>query len=68
MRIKQLLISDKPTMREIAEAAGLEQETFSRIVNGKQQPSFAEGRSAERIAKAMGWSGSVRELFEEVGE
>ena len=68
MRIKQLLSNDKPTLREVARAAGLEPESFYRIVNGKQQPSFAEGRSAERIARAVGWRGTVRELFEEVGE
>ena len=68
MKIKQLLMNDKPTLREVARAAELEPESFYRIVNGKQQPSFAEGRSAERIAKAMGWSGDVRDLFEEVGE
>ena len=53
-------------MREIASDANIAPETLSRIVAGKQRPSFAPGGSAERIAEAIGWEGDVADLFEEV--
>lgn len=53
-------------VREVAENAGIARETLSRIISGKQSPSFAEGGSAERIAQAVGWTGDLRELFAEV--
>lgn len=62
-RIEKLLST--PNAAEIAAKAQLRPETFSRIVHGKQSPSFRPGGSAERIAEAVGWQGDVRALFEE---
>ena len=53
------------TVPELAARVGLHPATLSRIVRGKQKPSFAPGASAERIAEALGWEGDVRELFAE---
>ena len=66
LRVKTFFVG-RPTIRETAQRAGLAPETLSRILNGRQSPSFAEGGSAERIAQALGWQGDVRELFEELG-
>ena len=54
------------SMRKIADEAGIAPESLSRIVAGKQQPSFAPGGSAERIAGAIGWRGDPADLFREV--
>ena len=53
-------------VREVAQRAGIDPATLSRIINGKQSPSFAEGGSAERIAQAIGYTGDPCELFEVV--
>jgi len=53
-------------VQDVARKAGIARETLSRIISGKQSPSFAEGGSAERIAQAIGWTGDVHELFEEI--
>lgn len=66
LQIKKLFFHVNPSVRQIARDSGLEPETVSRIINGRQRPSFAPDGSAERIAKAVGWQGDVRELFEEV--
>ena len=55
-------------IREIAQKANVAPETLSRIISGKQSPGFGEGQSAERIAKAVGWTGDVHALFEEITE
>lgn len=68
LRIKQEYFCNKPTVRETARNAGVEPETLSRIINGKQAPGYGEGQSAERIARAVGWTGDVRALFEEATE
>lgn len=66
--IKQRYFSDRLTIHDAAQMAGIAPETLNRIVNGKQTPGYGEGQSAERIARAVGWTGDVRELFAEVGE
>ena len=67
LRIERDYFPKQPQrVREIAGKAGVARETLSRIINGKQQPGFGEGQSAERIAKALGYVGDPRELFEEV--
>lgn len=63
--IEQVFFNKQPSMREIANRAGIAPETLSRIVNGKQTPGYGEGQSAERIARAVGWTGDIRELFAE---
>lgn len=68
MLVIEQIFNDSPTIRKVARATGLEPETVSRIIHGKQKPSFAEGGSAHLIASALGWKGDVRELFEEAGE
>ena len=66
LRIKARYFNRRMTARAVAREAQLEPETFYRIINGKQRPGFGAGQSAERIAKALDWTGDVRELFEEV--
>ena len=51
---------------DIAESADVAPETLSRIINGKQAPGYGEGQSAERIARAVGWTGDIHELFAEM--
>ena len=53
-------------MKDVAQRAGIAPETLSRIVSGKQKPGFGKNKSAERIAKAVGWKGDIRALFAEV--
>ncbi len=65
LKIEKLL-SERPTIRAVADSAEIDPATLSRIIHGKQAPSFREGGSAERIAKAIGWTGEVSELFKEV--
>ena len=67
LRIEQDYFRSRPTIRETAQRAGIAPETLSRIVSGKQSPGYGDGQSAERIAQAVGWTGDVRELFEEIG-
>ena len=67
LRIEQDYFRNKPTVRETACKAGIAPETLSRIISGKQAPGYGEGQSAERIAQAVGWTGDVHALFEEVG-
>lgn len=50
------------TQAEAAEACGLTQQAFSRIVRGVEPPYSGRG---QRIALALGWQGDWRELFEE---
>lgn len=67
LRIKKEFFQSRLSARETAQRAGVSPETLCRIVNGKQSPGYGEGQSAERIAQAVGWTGEVRALFEEVG-
>ena len=67
LRIMQEILKPPHTVREIADKTGLDVATVSRIVNGKQMPSYGKGKSAERIAEAVGWPlDRAAELFEEV--
>lgn len=66
LRIKQEYFNNRMTLRAVAREARIEPETMSRIVNGQQAPGYGAGQSAERIAKALGWTGDIRSLFEEV--
>ena len=66
LRIEREFFRNKPTIRETAQKAGIAPETLSRIVSGKQSPGYGEGQSAERIAQAVGWTGDVHALFEEI--
>lgn len=65
LKIEKLL-SERPTIRAVADRAEIDPATLSRIIHGKQTPGYGEGQSAERIAQAVGWTGNVRDLFEEV--
>ena len=64
-RIKQALSDHGMTQKELAEKAGIDPATVSRIVNGKT--AVYSGWS-DRIAEVLGWTGDPSELFEEVGE
>lgn len=65
-RLRYMLLTRRGSFADVASRAGIAPETLSRIANGKQHPSYAEGGSAERIAKAIDWKRDVRELFEEM--
>ena len=66
-RLKFALLDQGHKCIDVAERAGIAPETLSRLANGKQPPSYAEGGSAERIAQAIGWpKEGAAELFEEV--
>lgn len=64
-RIKQALSDHGMTQKELAEKAGIDPATVSRIVNGK---TAVYGGWSVRIAEALGWTGDPEELFEEMGE
>ena len=64
-RIKQALSDHGMTQKELAEKAGIDPATVSRIVNGKT--AVYSGWS-DSIAEVLGWTGDPSELFEEVGE
>ena len=65
LRLQQIF-KEAPSVRDVASKAGIAPETLSRVMAGKQRPSFAPGGSAERIAQAIGWTGDPAELFKEV--
>lgn len=63
LRIKQYLADKGISQSEAARLSGVNQTNLCRIVNGLEQPFSKRGK---RIADAIGWTGSVDELFSEV--
>lgn len=61
--VKKALLDSDMTQKELAERAGIDAATLSRIVNGR---TVVYRGWAARIAAALGWSGDPAELFEEV--
>lgn len=51
------------TQKELAEKAGIDPATVSRLINGRM-PAYRGW--ASRIAKVLGWTEDSAELFEEV--
>jgi transcriptional regulator with XRE-family HTH domain len=64
-RVKKALLDSGMTQKELAERAGIDAAALSRIVNGR---TVVYHGWASRIAEALGWTGEVEELFEEVAE
>lgn len=63
LRIRKFLGERCLTQSEAARMCGLKQQSFSRIVNGKE-PAYS--KRGKRIAEALGWEGDPAELFEEI--
>ena len=66
LKIEHDYFQPRISIRSVAKEAGIEPETLSRIIHGKQKPSLWKGGSGERIAAALGYDGPLRELFEPV--
>ena len=64
-RLQYELLRRGMTQRELAKKAGVNEASISRICNGKE-PAFPQ--RGKRIAEAMGWTGSVADLFEKMEE
>ena len=62
-RVKQELSAHGITQKELAEKAGIDPATVSRIVNGR---TAVYSGWAARIAEALDWAGDAEELFAEV--
>lgn len=65
LRIKQFLEENGISQSLAARKSEVNQSCFNRIVNGKEQPFRLRGK---RIADAIGWTGSVDDLFSEVDQ
>lgn len=63
LRVKYELDRLGMTQTAFAEKAGVSTSSLSRIVNGKEPAYPKRGR---RIADAMGWRGTLDELFGEL--
>lgn len=61
LRVKYELDRLGMTQAAFAEKAHVSEASLSRIVNGKE-PAYP--KRGQRIADALGWRGSVEELFE----
>ena len=64
LKVKELRISQRMSQSELARRARVNQTSMSRIERGLE-PAFP--RRGARIAEALEWTGSLEELFGEVG-
>ncbi|MCI1497812.1 MAG: XRE family transcriptional regulator [Coriobacteriaceae bacterium] len=62
-RLQIELLRRGVSQKELAERAGVNEASLSRICNGKE-PAYP--KRGKRIADALGWAGDPAELFEEV--
>ena len=62
-RLQIELLRRGVSQKELAERAGVNEASLSRICNGKE-PAYP--KRGKRIADALGWAGDPQELFEEV--
>lgn len=63
LRVKYELDRLGMTQAAFAQKAGVSAPSLSRIVNGKE-PAYPN--RGKRIAEALGWHGTVEELFDEL--
>lgn len=62
-RLQIELLRRGVSQKELAERAGVNEASLSRICNGKE-PAYP--KRGKRIADALGWAGDPAGLFEEV--